>query len=65
MADRHNLDGNAIAADLHYGRADERFCSHCGRPIDGDSDLDGSRWDRHHRFADLCEICGDDMEDER
>ena len=40
-------------------------CTMCGRPINGDPDMDGHYWTKHARYIDLCDDCGDDMEIER
>ena len=67
MTARHPLDGNAIAADAHYGQdraSDYDFCDRCGRPTNGDPDLDGNVWRQHPTLFMFCEDCGDEMEDE-
>ena len=53
MSERHPLDGNAIAADRHYGEAPPENCSICGEPLEA----------THARFVDLCQECGEDQEE--
>lgn len=63
---RHRLDGNAIAADRHYGQdraSDFDFCDRCGRPFNT-PDFDGNTWSQHPTLFMFCEDCGDEMEDE-
>lgn len=67
MPNRHPLDGNAIAADRHYEQdrpSDYDFCDRCGRPFGGDEDDQFDFVRQHPRLFMLCEVCGDEMEDE-
>ena len=73
MTDRHPLDGNAIAADRHYGQdrpSDFDFCDRCGvRFTANTTAFDPETKQQHHILFMYCEDCGDElqaeMEDER
>jgi hypothetical protein len=65
--DRHPLDGDAIAADRHYGqdRAEDRdCCALCDCPF-GDPDEDPECVIQHPVMFAWCEWCAEAMEDER
>ena len=65
--DRHPLDGDAIAADRHYGQdgpEDYEFCERCGCPFE-DPDMDGARWLQHPTMFMFCTDCADEAEDEQ
>lgn len=51
MTKRHRLDGNAIAADEYYDRADYDDCSCC--------DISFAVVQKHACWQDLCLDCGD------
>ena len=64
---RHKLDGNAIAADLHYGQdraTDHDFCDACGcyfgTPDDGRDDT----VTQHPTAFMWCQSCADDYGDD-
>ena len=61
-----NTDGNTAALDRYLAeRESHDECSMCGRPINGEPDIDGHYWMKHARYIDLCDDCGDDEESER
>ncbi len=70
MTARHPLDGNAIAADAHYGQGraeDHDFCDRCGAPFSDDPariDPNTCAVTQHPTLFMLCTDCGDDMEDD-
>ena len=56
-----NTDGNTAALDRYLAERESRDeCSQCGRPINGEPDMDGHYWTKHARYIDLCDNCGDD-----
>lgn len=56
----------ATALDRYLAeRESHDNCTMCGRPINGDPDMDGHYWTKHARYIDLCDDCGDDEEIER
>lgn len=64
--DRHPLDGNAIAADQHYGQvrpSDYDFCDRCGTHFTSE-DPDEETRPQHPVLFMYCEDCGDDLQDE-
>lgn len=64
MIARHPLDGNAIAADLHFNQPrceDFDACICCGADFGADD-----QWDAQHPDqVGLCLCCGDGWEDEQ
>ena len=61
-----NTDGNTAALDRYLAERESREeCTQCGRPINGEPDIDGHYWTKHARYIDLCDNCGDDAESER
>ena len=61
-----NADGNTAALDRYLAeRESHDNCSMCGRPINGEPDIDGHYHTKHARYIDLCDHCGDDAESER
>lgn len=67
MTPRHPLDGNAIAADRHYGQdraEDFDFCEDCGLPFQRDfAREDFVTVPQHPVMFMLCEDCAEAMGD--
>ena len=64
--DSQHPDGNTAALDRYLAERERHDnCTMCGRPINGDPDMDGHYWTKHARYIDLCDDCGDDEEIER